>query len=41
MKVCEICGSVDEVEEQEMEVSSSKILHICEDCRKDRISSID
>lgn len=36
MKVCEVCGSVEELENQENELEQTRILHLCENCQKDR-----
>ncbi len=37
MKVCEVCGSIDRMVQEENELSSSKrVLHVCENCRNDR-----
>ncbi|WP_267897314.1 hypothetical protein [Peribacillus saganii] len=41
MKVCEICGSKEEMEVAEEETYSRKLIHICETCRDDRILSFE
>ncbi|MDP4162626.1 MAG: hypothetical protein Q8898_05925 [Bacillota bacterium] len=35
MKVCEVCGSVEETEQGKNEVEH-RILHLCENCQNDR-----
>lgn len=41
MKVCEICGSIDETKEPDVEANPSRILHVCEDCREERKTVLD
>jgi hypothetical protein len=41
MKVCEICGSINEATELDNEENPSKILHICENCREERKTALD
>lgn len=36
MKICEICGSKEEIENNDQATMSSVILHVCESCREDR-----
>jgi ribosome-binding protein aMBF1 (putative translation factor) len=36
MNVCEVCGRVDEEEEQAISGISMAILHICDACQADR-----
>ncbi|BCJ86161.1 hypothetical protein [Effusibacillus dendaii] len=36
-RVCEVCGAVEDVTEMELEAGSRyDILHVCENCMKDR-----
>jgi len=36
MKVCEVCGEIEEMEDKEMEVKQTNLLHVCEKCQNDR-----
>jgi ribosome-binding protein aMBF1 (putative translation factor) len=36
MKRCEVCGSVEEMEEIEMGMKQTQFLHVCENCQNDR-----
>jgi hypothetical protein len=36
MKICEVCGSKEELENNEQETMESVTLHVCESCREDR-----
>ena len=36
MKRCEVCGSVEEMEEIGMEMKQTQFLHVCENCQNDR-----
>jgi hypothetical protein len=36
MRICEVCGLEEEMENQENESMTMGSLHICENCRNDR-----
>lgn len=36
MKICEVCGSEEQVELEGNEPTRTRILHLCENCRTDR-----
>ena len=36
MKRCEVCGSVEEIEENGMVMKQTQFLHVCENCQNDR-----
>jgi hypothetical protein len=36
MKRCEVCGSVEQSKDNEMEMKQSQFLHVCESCQNDR-----
>ena len=36
MKQCEVCGTIEGIEENEIEVKQSHLLHVCENCQNDR-----
>jgi ribosome-binding protein aMBF1 (putative translation factor) len=36
MKICEVCGSKEDMENNDLETMESVILHVCESCREDR-----
>jgi ribosome-binding protein aMBF1 (putative translation factor) len=36
MKLCEVCGTVEEMEKSEIEVKQFQLLHVCESCQNDR-----
>ncbi|MBP0725742.1 hypothetical protein J5Y03_11220 [Bacillus sp. RG28] len=36
MKVCEVCGSEEQMEHEGNELSSTRVLHLCESCITDR-----
>ncbi|WP_409292526.1 hypothetical protein [Peribacillus sp. SCS-37] len=36
MKICELCGSEQEMEQEELEETKARILHVCENCQNDR-----
>ena len=36
MKICEVCGSKEEMDNSNEETIVSVILHVCERCREDR-----
>lgn len=36
MKICEVCGIEEEMENSEGSVLQSSMLHVCENCRNDR-----
>lgn len=36
MKICEICGSKEEVKNEDQENFDSVTLHVCESCREER-----
>ncbi|WP_251550737.1 hypothetical protein [Neobacillus muris] len=36
MRICEVCGQEEEVENPEMIVMKSALIHVCENCRNDR-----
>lgn len=36
VKVCEVCGIVEESEQLDNEVEQTRILHLCENCQNDR-----
>lgn len=38
MKVCEICGSISEVKEENKDESTPRILHVCDNCLEERKS---
>ncbi|HZG70959.1 MAG TPA: hypothetical protein VEY51_05405 [Chondromyces sp.] len=36
MRVCEVCGMEEEMEEQEHRSTPRRIIHVCENCQHDR-----
>ncbi|USK60014.1 hypothetical protein [Peribacillus asahii] len=36
MKMCEVCGSKEEIDNKEELAMESVSLHVCESCREDR-----
>ncbi|WP_462413535.1 hypothetical protein [Neobacillus sp. Marseille-QA0830] len=36
MKICEVCGQEEELDNQESNVMQSSLIHVCENCRSDR-----
>ncbi|WP_180953631.1 hypothetical protein [Bacillus sp. T33-2] len=36
MRLCEVCGTKEEMDGRETEVMEHVILHVCESCREDR-----
>ena len=42
MKLCEVCGIVEEMEKSEIDVNQFQMLYVCESCQNDRkLHSID
>lgn len=40
MKICEVCGLEEEMENSEDALMQTSLLHICENCRNDRKISV-
>ncbi|MBM7692085.1 ribosome-binding protein aMBF1 (putative translation factor) [Peribacillus deserti] len=36
MRICELCGSEQEMEIEDTESERTRILHVCENCQNDR-----
>lgn len=36
MKLCEVCGTKEDFEDQNEDVIQAVTLHVCESCREDR-----
>lgn len=36
LRICEVCGCQEEMEETEAEMQKTNILHLCENCQNDR-----